>query len=106
RQFGARDRAARVAVAHRPDPGGGGLMPHRTVRIEGEGFELLVEARNGYLRAQVNGSRDTLEISLGYWREIARECHERGATRLLVVENISEPGNSVDLERLIDGIVA
>jgi hypothetical protein len=78
----------------------------RVTRIVGEGFELLIEPRGGYLRAQVNGTKDTFEISLGYWSEISRECRERHASRVLVVENILESGDPLDLERLVDGIVA
>jgi hypothetical protein len=75
-------------------------------RIQGEDFELLLQWREDYLRAQVNGPRDSYAISLGYWTEVARACHERGAQRVLVVENLQQPGQSVDLERLVDAIVA
>lgn len=81
-------------------------MPVSPTRIEGDGFELLIEPRGDYLRAQVNGEHDSFEISLAYWSGIARECHARGTTRLLVVENIREAGNPLDLERLVEGIIA
>lgn len=75
-------------------------------RVEGDGFELLIEPRGDYLRAQVNGPHDNFDISLGYWTEIARACHERGTQCLLVVENLAEPGETVNLERLVDAITA
>lgn len=54
----------------------------------------------------MDGPHDSFEISLGYWTEVARACHARQVERLLVVENIAEPGQPIDLERLIDAIVA
>ncbi len=36
---------------------------------------------------------------------IAQACRERGAARLLVVENIREAGDPIFLEQLIDAIV-
>ena len=78
----------------------------RIIRFAGEGFDLTFEARGGYLRAQVDAARDNFEISLGYWQQIARECHERGSTHVLVVENIPEAGNPLDMERLIDSVIA
>jgi hypothetical protein len=74
--------------------------------IEGEGFRLRIEHRGDYLRAQVDGARDSFEISLGYWTAVSRACHATGAQRLLVVENIAEPGPPIELERLVDAIVA
>jgi hypothetical protein len=50
--------------------------------------------------------RDTFEISIAYWSEVARACHERDAKSVLVVENIEQTGEPLDLERLVDGIVA
>ena len=75
-------------------------------RVEGEGFELLLQWQGDYLRAQVNGEHDNYAISLGYWTEVARACHERGAKQVLVVENLQQTGQEVDLERLVDAIVA
>ena len=54
----------------------------------------------------MDGPHDDYAISLGYWTEVARACQLRGARRVLVVENLQEPGQAVDLERLVDAIVA
>lgn len=69
-------------------------------------FDLQFCWRGDYLRAQVDGEHDSFEISLGYWTRIASECHLRNARRLLVVENLAETGDTLDLERLIDAVVA
>ena len=74
--------------------------------IFGKGFDLRLETRGDYLRAQVDGLHDSYEISLGYWTEVAKACHERGIRRLLVVENILEEGDPLMLEQLVDAIVA
>lgn len=80
-------------------------MPAST-RADGEGFELRLSGRDGFLRAQVDGTVDNFAISLAYWSRIAHECRERGVTQLLVVENIAQPGDPIELERLVDAIVA
>jgi hypothetical protein len=74
--------------------------------VYGKGFELRLETRGGYLRAQVDGLQDSFEISLAYWTAIAQACHERGVTSLLVVENILEAGDPLMLETLVEAIVA
>ena len=74
--------------------------------IQGAGFELHLQWRGDYLRAQVNGASDNFAISLGYWTEVARACRQHQAKRVLVVENLAEPGATLDLERLIDAVVA
>lgn len=74
--------------------------------VEGDGFRLRIESRGDYLRAQVDGPRDSFAISLAYWTAVAQACRERGARRLLVVENLAESGRPIDLERLVDAIVA
>ena len=74
--------------------------------VFGKGFDLRLESRGDYLRAQVDGLRDSFEISLGYWTAIAQACKERKAKRLLVVENILEAGDPLMLETLVEAIVA
>lgn len=78
----------------------------RVTRLVGDGFDLSLEWRGDYLRAQVDGPKDSFEISLAYWMAVAQACHDRAADRLLVVENLAEAGRPIDLERLIDAIVA
>jgi hypothetical protein len=69
-------------------------------------YELRLESHGDYLRAQIDGQRDGFEISLAYWTEIAQACHQRGTRRLLVVENIKEAGDPLQLETLIDAVIA
>jgi hypothetical protein len=75
-------------------------------KVSGKGFELRLESRGAYLRAQVDGLHDSFEISLAYWTAIAQACHERKVTCLLVVENILEAGDPLMLESLVEAIVA
>lgn len=81
-------------------------LASRVTRVAGDGFDLSFESRGDYLRAQVNGPHDSFAISLGYWTEVARICRERQVERLLVVENLAQPGETVNLERLVDAIVS
>jgi hypothetical protein len=82
-----------------------GPIPVRTLEHP-LGFTLRFEGRGDYLHVRVDGEHDTFEISLAYWTEVARACAERGTTRVMVVENLQESGDPLELERLIDAIVA
>jgi len=57
-------------------------------KIHGDGFALDIDNRDGYLRAFVAGGSDSLAISLAYWTALGQECARRGATNLLVVEDL------------------
>jgi len=78
----------------------------KPITIQGTGFELHLQWCGDYLRAQVNGASDNFDISLGYWTEVAKACRQHQAKCVLVVENLAQPGAALDLERLIDAIVA
>jgi hypothetical protein len=51
-------------------------------------YELTFEQRPEYLFAYVEGDKDSYEISISFWKEIARECAARNARRVLIHENI------------------
>lgn len=53
-------------------------------------FRLEIEVRAGYIYAYVEGSKDSLEISINYWKRLFEECAEKGIPRLLVEENLGE----------------
>lgn len=65
------------------------------------GYTLHFEDRPGYLYARVEGPHDTLAISLAYWREIAAEVARRGATRVLVAEELQQKADPVDAVQVI-----
>jgi hypothetical protein len=72
----------------RQDPGGGGLTARPSSVLEGDGFRINLESNPGFLRAHVTGGEDSLEVSLAIWRLLGNECRLRGASRLLVVEDL------------------
>lgn len=57
-------------------------------KIRGEGFEIDLDDRDGYLRALVAGGSDSLAISLAYWTALGQACAQHQATNLLVVEDL------------------
>jgi hypothetical protein len=69
-------------------------------------YTLRFEDRPGYTRAHVVGERDTVEISLAYWTEIARYCHEHAVHSVLVVEEIAERAAVLDIYEVASGLVA
>ena len=70
------------------------------------GYYLTFTENPGYLRADVNGPRDSVEISTAYWAEIAERCRASNVSRLLVVENIEQGSTLGDTIEVIDALVA
>lgn len=71
-----------------------------------ENTELAIEDRGNYLYAEVSGPSDSFEISMAYWTAIAKECHARGTSRLLVFERLGQYSGERDMTLMIDSIIA
>jgi hypothetical protein len=69
-------------------------------------YTLQFEQRTGYTRAHVRGERDSVEISLAYWSDIARYCHEHQVRGVLVVEEIAQRASVLDIYEVAAGLVA
>lgn len=69
-------------------------------------YELKFEERPGYTRAHVRGERDSVAISLAYWTEIARHCHEHDVRGVLVIEEIAQRAAVLDIYEVAAGLVA
>lgn len=68
-------------------------------------FNLRFTDRGDYLYAFVDGAPDTIETSLAYWREIGAECIRRGATRLLICDDlVGAPASPQDFARLANAL--
>lgn len=68
-------------------------------------YELDFIDRGDYLYARVKGEQDSPEITMAYWREIARECARRGTTRLLVCDDLQgQPATPRDFARLTEDL--
>lgn len=65
-------------------------------------YELRFDSHGDYLRVQVSGPGDSLEVSLAYWRDIAAECERRATRALLVVDLFeNEPLTPAEVEQVI-----
>lgn len=69
--------------------------------MSSKGYNLLLERRAFYLFAKVSGPRDTLQISINYWTEIAEECARSPVERLLVLEELNEKSTVLDMAQMI-----
>ena len=63
-------------------------------------YKLTFQLTPEYLHARVEGDRDSYEISIAFWREIAAECERLDVIRLLVEEDIPEMGDYSDMYRI------
>lgn len=63
-------------------------------------YLLVMERKPHYLFARVSGPRDTLQISIDYWTEIAEECARAPVDRLLVLE-LEQRSTVVDMAEII-----
>ena len=69
-------------------------------------ISIQFQDRPGYLHCLVTGPRDSREISIAYWTEIARECERRKARKLLVVEKLGEFEGERNISGTLDAIFA
>lgn len=69
-----------------------------------QAYRINFEMRPQYLYAYVSGMRDSVEISLNYWREIAEECKRRKAARVLVEEDIMQPVSKLETYQIASEI--
>jgi hypothetical protein len=68
-------------------------------------FSLAWEFSHEYLRVEVNGPADSLEISLAYWRRVAELCRTHAVRKLLVVERLgANPTGMQDLPSFLAGL--
>jgi hypothetical protein len=63
-------------------------------------YLIKFERRPEYLYAYVNGERDSLEISLAFWREIAEECRRDDARKVLIEEDIEESVSMLEMYQI------
>jgi hypothetical protein len=64
-------------------------------------YSIVFASRDGVLHAHVTGV-SSLEATVGYWREIARETRERDAKLLLLVDELrGEPLGEADWLQLV-----
>ncbi|HEX6614491.1 MAG TPA: hypothetical protein VF022_11555 [Rhodanobacteraceae bacterium] len=70
-----------------------------------DSHELRFESRGDYLRAEVSGPGDSLQVSLAYWCEIAQECERRDVRALLVVDLFeNEPLEPAEVDQVIEAM--
>jgi hypothetical protein len=67
---------------------------------ESKAYRISFEQRPEYLYAFVCGDRDSLEISLAFWREIAAECERTEARKVLIEEAIEESVSLLEMYQI------
>ncbi len=60
---------------------------------EAKPYTVIYEERDSYLYAQVSGPKDSAEVSISYWKDVAAEARGRGLRRLLVTESFISSGS-------------
>jgi hypothetical protein len=57
--------------------------------VDGKSYSITYDVRKGYLYALVTGEAGTHDLVNAYWNEVAEECAQQKATKLLVEERLS-----------------
>lgn len=60
-------------------------------------YWITYDDRPNYLLARVQGTTDSLEVSISFWQEIAQEATERQVKRLLVHESFRNNVSAIDI---------
>jgi hypothetical protein len=63
-------------------------------------YKIAFDPRSDMLCVRVEGIKDSYEISIAYWREIAAQCARLGVSRLLMDEDIPEAVSFSDMYRI------
>lgn len=69
--------------------------------VKTDDFEVKFDQGSGYLRAEITGSRASLDIARNYWRAIADKALATKNDRLLVIEDIPEQITVSEVHMLI-----
>ena len=67
---------------------------------EAHKYKITFDPQPDMLRVKVEGVKDSYEISIAYWSEIAAECGRTGASRVLVEEDIPDVVSFSDMYRI------
>jgi len=69
-------------------------------------YDIQFDYHEKYLSALVTGEKDSLEVSLLFWKEIFDECENKKYKRILINENFRNDISAIDMyilgERLIE----
>lgn len=60
-------------------------------------YVIKFDYLDNYLLAQVSGEKDSLEISLLFWKEIFVECETRKYKRILITESFKNDISAIDM---------
>ena len=69
-------------------------------------YVIQFDYREKYLSALVSGEKDSLEVSLMFWKDIFNECETKKYKRILISENFKNDISAIDMyilgEKLIE----
>lgn len=67
-------------------------------------YIIEFEHRDGYLYARPQAQQDSLEISVGYWTDIAAYCVANGFSRLLVERDVATHNTLSDTYEVVSKV--
>lgn len=69
-------------------------------------YNIQFEYFDKYLSALVSGEKDSLDVSIMFWKEIFNECETKNYKRILINENFKNDISAIDMyilgEKLIE----
>jgi hypothetical protein len=68
---------------------------------ENKSCVIRFEHHSGYLYANAHAEKDSYEISLDFWTEIARRCKENGFSKVLAEEDFGTDNSTSDMYELV-----
>jgi hypothetical protein len=64
-------------------------------------YVINFEGRDGYLYAYAQAEKDSYEISLDFWTQIAQRSKENGFSKVLVEEDFGTDNSTIDMYELV-----
>jgi hypothetical protein len=82
--------------------GSGGLMKKGSKATKP--YIVEFEHRDGYLYAHAQAEKDSLDIAVGYWTDIATYCRDNGFSRLLVERDVGTQNSLGDTYEIVSKV--
>lgn len=65
-------------------------------------YTIKFEHRAGYLYVYGQAPKDSFEVSLGFWKEVAAYCKEKGCSKVLVEEDFGTDNSMLDTYEIMN----
>lgn len=68
-------------------------------------YTIDCEYYPAYLSASVSGEKDSVEISIHYWKDVLQEAHNKKYEKVLVIEDFKNTVSEIEVYLVVEEII-